>query len=123
MLETDLAATLESDFAAPVTLIDPDGNFINTSLHGGALLGKVMYDYRELTPSGEVIVTKAPLLILRISSLSRVPKAGEHWGISMPTSPSDPTPKQFILDGGTRAPERVDSIGYIRIFPQATVQQ
>jgi hypothetical protein len=121
MLETDLGTTLESDFAAPVSLITPDGAIINTSVHGGALLGKVLYDYRREQPSGEIIVVKEPIVILRLSSLSRIPQAGEKWGISIPTSPADPTPKTFVL-GGTRAPEVVNSIGFIRLFPQAAVQ-
>jgi len=122
MLEQDLAATLESDFAAPVVLIAPDGVVISTSLHGGPLLGKVMYDYREERPGGEIVVVKSPLVILRLSSLSRVPKADEPWFVMIPTSPADPTLKRFLIDGRTRAPERVDSIGFVRLFPQAVGQ-
>jgi hypothetical protein len=122
MLETDLAATLESDFAAPVSLISPDGVVINTSANGGALLGKVQYDYKEQKPTGEIIVVKELLVILRKSSLARIPKAGEKWFVTVPTSPSDPTPRQFIMDGSTRAPTDGGTIGFIRLFPQAVKQ-
>lgn len=121
MLETDLGTTLESDFAAPVTLITPDGLLLNTSLHGGPLLGKVQYDYKRQEPSGEIVVVKEPLVILRISSLSRAPKGGEKWLISIPTSPADPTPRTFVLDE-SQAPERADTIGFIRLFPKKAVQ-
>jgi hypothetical protein len=121
MLETDLGATLESDFAAPVSLISPDGVILNTSLHGGPLYGKVQYDYKEQKPSGEIVVVKELLVVLRISSLSRVPKAGEHWGVTVPTSPSDPTSKTFTLEG-SKAPTDGGTIGFIRLFPKATAQ-
>jgi hypothetical protein len=123
MLETDLAATLESDFAAPITLVDPDGNFINYSAHGGPLLGKVQYDTVEVNPgSGEPVAVRKPMVILRTSSLARVPKGGERWMVTTPTSPSDPTPKNFMFDGATHAPKVNGTIGFIILYLQAVGQ-
>ncbi len=121
MLEQDLAVTLESDFAAPVILITPDGQVVNSSAHGGSLLGRVQYDYVAEQPGGEKVVVNEPVVILRLSSLSRVPKAGEKWGIQIPTSPSDPTLRTFVL-GATRAPEVAATIGFVRLFPQKAEQ-
>jgi hypothetical protein len=121
MLEQDLAATLESDFAAPVALITPAGVLIDTSAHGGPLLGRVQYDYVLEQPGGERVVVNEPVVILRLSSLSVIPKAGENWAIQIPTSPSDPTPRTFKL-GGSRAPEVAATIGFVRLFPQKAEQ-
>jgi hypothetical protein len=120
MLETDLSATLESDFAAPVSLITPDGIVINTSLHGGPLLGKVQYDFREQSPGGEIIIVDALMVVLRLSSLSRVPSGSEAWAITVPTSPSDPTPRTYRL--GDRAPKVMHTIGVVRLYPNKAVQ-
>ena len=121
MMETDLGISVEGDFAAPVTLVTPDGITINTSLHGGALYGKVQYDFREESPGGEIIIVNQPLVVLRLSSLSRIPKAGEKWLVYIPTSPSDPTPHMFVL-GATRAPKLMATIGVIRLYPQQAEQ-
>ena len=125
MMDEDLGVTVESDFASPVALIAPDGTMINTNSHDATgatpLYGIVHYDYQKIEPTGETVIVNEPVVMLRISSLSRVPRAGENWAISIPTSPSDRTPKMFKL-GGTRAPEIAATIGFIRLFPIAAVQ-
>lgn len=121
MIEEDLGTVLESDFGAPVVLVDPEGNVIDTSVHGGKLYGRVQYDYVAEQPSGERVIVKQPMVILRKSSLSRVPQAGENWAIRIPTSPGGSEMTTFKL-GATRAPEEADTIGFVRLFPQKAVQ-
>ena len=115
MIESDLAETVESDFGTPVSLIDPQGNIINTSVYGGPLYGRYTDDYIQQGGNGEQIIVPDPMLLLRISSLSRVPERSENWGVLV-------NGKQYVLDGGTKAPERADSIGYIRLFPRKVAQ-
>ncbi len=86
------------------------------------LRGRVQYDFKEVTPSGEMIVVRDPMITLRLSSLPRVPQAGEKWAITFPPNPADPTPKMYML-GGTRAPRLSASIGFIMLFPIQVVQQ
>lgn len=120
MMEEDLGTALESDFGSPVVLITPDGTIINTSVHGGPLYGRVQSDYRRQTESGEIVVVKEPIVILRLSALSRVPAAGENWAIQIPLAPGGAA--QTFKLGDTRAPEVAATLGYVRLFPQKAVQ-
>ena len=122
MIEGDLGATIESDFASPVTLIDPDGKTVSTSVHGGPLYARVTDDYQMANEAGGAVVVKDPMIIMRLSSLARVPVGGEKWAIIFRPSPSIPVGKTYLLDAATKAPERADSIGFIRLFPKQAVQ-
>lgn len=124
-VEADLATTLESDnqFGLPVVLIDPDGNRVDQSVHGGALFGQVLYETVRVNPdTGEEMVINNPVVTLRRSSLARVPAAGEKWLVKIPV---DPTPEaaveDFIFDS-TRAPGGSRSIGFIVLYLRRAVQ-
>ena len=117
MIEGDLATTVESDFASPMSLVDPDGNVVTTSANGGPLYGRVTDDYVSAGESGEPVIIKDPMVIMRISSLFRVPKGGEKWSIC-----DLRTGKLYALDGNTKVPERADSIGFVRLYPRQVVQ-
>ncbi len=123
-IEGDLSDTLEGEFASVdesdtglITLTDPTTGAVYADLRG-----RVQYDFKEVTPSGEMIVVRDPMITLRLSSLPRVPQAGEKWAITFPPNPADPTPKMYML-GGTRAPRLSASIGFIMLFPIQVVQQ
>lgn len=118
-IEADLSDTLEGEFASEtsagvgqVTLIDPDG-----VVYSG-LKSLVFYDYRRVSPeTGEPVVVHEPVVILRRSSLTRIPLAGEKWEIRFPVSPRAGAPiASFLLDG-KRAPEGGETIGFIRVYP------
>ena len=114
MIEGDLATTVESDFASAVTLKGPDGTTYATSAHGGPLYGRVTRDYETVDAEGNRVIVQSPCVIMRMSSLARIPKQSENWGIAF-AFPGLPV-QQYVLDA-TRAPERADSIGFIRLFP------
>lgn len=114
-IERDLGDTVEGEFQSPVILTAPDG-----TVQSGK--GSVRYDYVQVSPSGDQVVVKMPMVVLRISSWTRVPSGNEQWGIQIPASAGNQNMKQFVIDGKTKAPERADSIGYILLFPLAVVQ-
>lgn len=58
------------------------------------------------------------MVTLRISSLIRVPKAGENWYIRMPISPVVGAAKERFVFTATRSLEHGTDIGFIRIYPQ-----
>lgn len=116
--EKDLGKTLEGEFGLPVELKDPDGNTINTSLNNNLpLVGQVMFNYTRQQPdTGQPVIINNPTVSLRITSLSRVPKAGEIWYIKIPTSPVENAPlEDFIIDADA-PPEGLPSIGFIRLY-------
>lgn len=117
MMETDLGITIEADFASRCSMVDPDGNVITTSVHGGALSARFTDDYVSTGQSGEAIIVKDPMIIMRISSLARVPKGGEAWSFC-----NLRTGKLYVLDGQTKVPERADSIGFVRLYPRQVTQ-
>lgn len=108
--ESDLAITLEGDFALPVRLTDPDGTITN-------VVGQVLFDYIEENPeTGGPMVVHNPVVVLRKSSLSRVPVSGEKWHVKIPTSPSTTaTLEDYIIDSD-RPIEGGTSIGFIKLF-------
>ncbi len=121
MIEADLGVTIESDFASRVILIPPTGTPITTSLHGGPLYGRFTRDFQDVTPEGDVVTVFEPMLILRLSSLSRVPAPSENWAIRVERSPGSGTYTTYKL-GATRAPQTAQSIGFIRLPLQETEQ-
>ena len=110
LIETDLETTLEGDFSLPVELIDPDGVVYDD------LVGQVLYNSID---ENEVFSGK-PVVTLRISSLMRVPVAGENWAVKIPENPSTTdTLVTYILD---KPPVHNRSIGYIKLYLTRTVQ-
>lgn len=122
--ESDLAVTLEKDFSLPVELTGPDGIPINTRVSDGSpLVGQVLFDYVKVNPdTGQEMVVNLPVVSLRISSLSRVPKAGETWHMKIPNSPSTTaTLENYIIDAD-RPPEGGKSIGFIKLYARRAIQ-
>jgi len=118
-IEADQSDTLEGEFASKTsagagltTLVAPDG-----AVQSG-LKALILYDYRRVNPeTGEPVVVHEPVIVLRRSSLTRVPLAGEKWEIRFPISPRAGAPiASFLLDG-KRAPEGGETIGFIRLYP------
>ena len=125
LAENDLKTTLEGGFGLPVELTPPDGIPITTSVHDDSqLMGQVMFDYIRQNPdSGEDIIINNPVVTLRISSLSRVPKSGEVWHVKIPTAPSLTAPlEDFIIDADASI-EGGRSIGFIRLYLRRIEQQ
>lgn len=109
-IEEDLALTLESpdDYGLPVKLIDPDGGIQE-------LNGQVLYDTKVIDPeTGLPVIVHQPVVTLRRSSLTRVPRAGEKWAVSIPEVPGPDADK--VLHTVERAPEDGGSIGFIRLY-------
>ena len=114
----DLAETLEdpSDYGIPVVLITPTGEVISTSANKstGYLYGQVLYDSTKQDEDGMTVIDNKPVVTLRRSSLSRIPKDGEVWGVQIPTSPLFNAPiETFLLE---RAVNGGSSLGIIRLF-------
>lgn len=122
--ESHLATSIEKEWGLPVKLVSPDGVIIETSVHTGEdLKGQVLYDTVRINPdTGEEMVVGNPVVVLRRSSLSRVPESGEKWIVKIPTSPSESaTLEDFIIDP-SRPPEGGRSIGFIRLYLRRAVQ-
>jgi len=123
--EADLKFSLEGEWGLPVILIDPDGVEQTKSVNDPTedLSGQILYDHRVVdSETGMEHTVNTPVVTLRISSLLRVPKDGENWGMKFPLVPDPAAPKTtFILIG--RPPEGGASIGFIRLYPQLPEQQ
>ncbi|MGD9157295.1 MAG: hypothetical protein PVG39_02720 [Desulfobacteraceae bacterium] len=120
-VEKDLYDSLEGEFGLPVELISPDGESQIYSKNNPTelLKGQVLYfSSRENPETGETIIVNNPVVSLRISSLDRVPQAGETWIIKMPLSPIEDADKTTLTFTPTRSPEHGTDIGFIRIYPQ-----
>ena len=84
-IERDLGTTIEGAFSVPVVLVSPDGERIEKTADGRPLCGFVRWTRKETSPEGgEPIVVHAPVVTLRLSSLSRVPATGEKWFVQIP---------------------------------------
>jgi hypothetical protein len=121
MMERDLGEIVEGPFSSHVELLPPAGTWITTSSRGGPLKGNVTDAYVVLNETGEQKIVNEPRVELRISSLSRVPAAGEKWGIRIRASAVDPSLVLHVLSGD-KAPERDGSRGLIYLYPQAVSQ-
>lgn len=117
LAERHLGATLEGGFSLPVVLIDPDG------VEYDDLRGQVLYDTTGINPdTGQLIVNNNPIVSLRVSSLTRVPAAGENWLVRIPTTPSETAEKADFVISPTRSPQGGASIGFIRLYLSKAVQ-
>lgn len=115
--ESDLGLTLEGRWGLPVVLVAPDG------ARQEDLRGQVMYDIVRMDPdTGNEVTIDSPVVTLRRSSLTRVPVAGETWGIEFPESPSETAPMVQHILTPDRPPEGGKSIGFIRLYPQRITQ-
>jgi len=115
--EKNLALTLEEN-SVPVTLIAPDGTTIDTSENDGEQLkGQVWHETNRIDPdTGETVVINHPYVVLRRSSLSRVPVPGEKWLVKIPTSPLEGAATEDFMFDPTRAPEGGKSLGFIKLY-------
>ena len=123
--ELDLGKTLEGVFGLPVILIDPDGNIQSKSANDpdADLTGQVLYDTVKTSPdTGEDVVVNNPIVVLRRSSLDRVPAPNENWVVKIPVSPSVTAEKEDFIISPTRPPEGGTSIGFIRLYLQRIEQ-
>jgi hypothetical protein len=129
--ESDLAITLEdpTQFGLPVELTGPDGKEYNTSanspdpLNPLPLYGQVLYTTVRVSPeTGEEMVTNAPVVVLRRSSLERIPQDGENWHIRFPKDPSLTGEFSDYVFTPDRASEGGRSIGFIRLYPSKVDQ-
>lgn len=128
--ERDLGVTLEdpNQWGLPVELTGPDGIEIKTSANSPdpenplALYGQVLYNTVRTNAEGEQVVTPLPVIVLRRSSLSRVPQDGESWLVRFPTEPSLTAElANYSLDSD-QPTEGGRSIGFIRLYPTKTEQ-
>jgi len=88
LLEKDLGDTIEGECGMPVSLITPGGAVIDQSANGGPLKGFVRRSYADTREkSGDKVIVNAPVVKLRITSLTRIPATGEKWRIGIPESP------------------------------------
>jgi hypothetical protein len=129
--ESDLGTTLEdpTQWGLPVELTGPDGKEYKTSanspdpLNPLKLYGRVTYTtVRSNFETGEEIVENKPIVVLRRSSLERVPLDNETWHVRFPKDPSLTAElKDYVMTPG-RASEGGRSIGFIRLYPSKAVQ-
>lgn len=118
LAESHLAITLEGQWSMEVDLIGPDG------VKQSGLKAQVLYDRTEENPTtGQEVLVNKPVVTLRVSSLTTVPKSSENWLIRMPVSPVAGAAKEdFVLDPA-RAIEGGRSIGFIRLYPKRVKQR
>lgn len=127
--EQDLGTTLEGQFGLPVELTGPDGIEYKTSANSPdpqnplPLMGQVLYTTVRVSPeTGEEVVTALPIIVLRRSSLARIPEDGEKWHVKFPKDLSlTATLANYVLTS-SRATEGGRSIGFIRLYPTKAEQ-
>ena len=116
-VEADLSFTLEGDWGLPVILQAPDGTTYDKSANDPTadLMGQILYDTIEENPeTGQQILVHKPVVTLRLSSLTRVPVAGEIWSVTIPSAPSlTAVTETYLLDHPS---EDGRSIGFIRLY-------
>lgn len=109
LIESDLSITLEGDYGLPITLIAPDGVKYEE-------VGQVLYN----SIGEDEIWTNKPVVTLRISTLTRVPVAGENWAVQIPQNPDeDGATTTYVLD---KPPVHCRSIGFIKLYLTKAVQ-
>ena len=120
-LERDMKETLESEWKMPVELTSPDGvqQLYSKNNPSELLGGQVLYSSRRENPeTGETIVVNQPVVTLRVSSLVRIPKAGEKWYIKIPTGIEPNASKQSFVFTPDRSPENGTDMGFIKLYLQ-----
>lgn len=123
--EKDLYESLESEWKMPVELTSPSGiKQVYSANNPTELLGgQVLYSSRRENPeTGEIIVVNQPVVTLRVSSLVRVPQAGETWFIKIPVSPIVGAPKHSFVFTPDRSPEHGTDMGFIKLYLQRISQ-
>ena len=123
--EKDLYESLESEWKMPVELTSPSGiKQVYSANNPTELLGgQVLYSSRRENPeTGEIIVVNQPVVTLRVSSLVRVPQAGETWFIKIPVSPIAGAPKHSFVFTPDRSPEHGTDMGFIKLYLQRISQ-
>lgn len=111
LAEKHLETTLEGHYSLPVILIGPDGVVYPEKR------AQVLYDTLNQNPeTGQLIISNNPIVSLRVSSLERVPIAGENWIFKIPLSPSESAEKVDFAMNKTRAPEGGLTIGFKRYY-------
>lgn len=130
-VEEDLGVTLEDpkQWGLPVELTGPDGIEIKISANSPdpenplLLYGQVLYNTVRVNPeTGEQVVTALPVIVLRRSSLARIPQDGERWFIKFPKDPSLTAEFADYTLNADQATEGGRSIGFIRLYPKKAVQ-
>ena len=118
VVESHLAVTLEGRWSMEVDLTGPDG------VIQAGLKAQILYDRTEQNPTtGQEVIVNQPVVTLRYSSLTAVPKSSENWLVRMPVSPVAGAAKEnFVLDPA-RAVEGGRSIGFIRLYPKRVRQK
>jgi hypothetical protein len=103
--ETDLSFTMEdyeNGFGLIVELIDPDGKIYQTNQNDTtkSLSGRVDYGVVNINPdTGEEYIVGNPTVVLRRSSLERIPLKNEKgWMVSIPKSITDLTLETYATD-------------------------
>lgn len=123
LVESDLLDTLEGDWGLPVELVAPDGVKYTKSANDPTLdlVGQILYNTIVQNPdTGAEMIVKKPVVTLRLSSLTRVPLAGEKWWVRIPLTPSYTAQKEgFFLE---QPSQDGASIGFIRLYLQASEQ-
>lgn len=107
----DLSEILEDEFGQPITLISPSG--VTYNVIGWTLLTSVTQD-----EFGETNFTNKPQVILRIRSLSVVPKSNENWVVKF-ADIAEQTVNTYMLE---KAVMHGRSLGYIKLFLTKAVQ-
>ena len=117
LAEQDLFHTIEGEFAIPVVLITPAGERIAKTVDGRPLGGRVLWSHKEISPeTSEPYIVHSPVVVLRESSLSKVPKSAEVWGVVIPEGPRPGAPlKHYVTDvSGIVEPGR--NMGTVTLF-------
>ena len=129
--ENDLSVMLEdpNQWGIPVELTAPDGKEYNTSANSPdpqnplSLYGQVFKNTVRVNPeTGEPLVVGVPAVVLRLTSLARVPEPGERWLIKFPTEPSLTAEMQDFVLSPDRSPEKNSSLGFIVLYPTKVEQ-
>ena len=128
-VEKDLSFSLEGDWGLPVELISPDGVKYSTSENSPdpenplPLMGQVLYDQLKADPdTGEPITINNPIVVLRRTSLARIPADGETWSVRLPTKPSLSAALENFILSATRPHGGGQSIGYTKLYAQRIEQ-
>jgi len=118
----DLVEIIDKDWGEPVILIGPDGHKQTQTADDEtkSLKGILSRESVNIDPgTGFEAVVPEPVLILRLGSLTRVPKASEKWSVQAPPTPGSETLQSYTLSG---PPEEGSTIGYINLPLRKVVQ-
>jgi hypothetical protein len=112
--EADLAYSMR-DWGVDITLIDPSGVVYDD------VRGLSFCDITKFNPdTGQEVVVPTPHIVLRRSTLTRIPQPGETWVVKVPLDPNGE--QEDLIFSATRPPEGGRTIGFITLFLQKAVQ-